>query len=92
MKPLTLNDNYAMFEEVNEILARTIREEIDWEIMRNLLLECGWSLVTISKNGKNIGDVRTWCEENLKGHYKSRYGEWVFEKQEDASWFLLRWS
>ena len=91
-KPLLSNDNYAMSEELYEILARIVEEEVDWEMERILLLESGWSLVTISKNGKNFEDVRTWCEENLKGYYKSRYGEWVFEKQEDASWFLLRWS
>ena len=76
--------------------ARLIQEEIDWEVLSSILVETGWTRVSAAQTSAltPLGEheVKTWCRQNLKGHYKARGSNWIFELKNDAVWFSLRWS
>lgn len=77
-------------------LSKTLREEIDWEVMIDLLTEMGWSRIEINwperMRENDAHQIKEWCRANLHGHYKGRGQTWLFEKQTDATMFALRWS
>jgi len=84
-------------EEVSKVLTEEITEEIDWEILSEMLVSGGWTKVAISEQWSNMTalhqhEIKEWCREHLTGHYKARGRMWVFEKEQDAEWFILRWS
>jgi hypothetical protein len=83
-------------QELAEKLSNEMAEEIDWGLLCDLLTEVGWVKVAISEPWSNMTssfahEIKEWCKENLKGHYKARGRVWVFEKAQDAEWFMLRW-
>jgi len=83
-------------EDLEGELARVLQEEIDWEILSSVFVESGWTKVESPHTGAltEVGEheVKSWCKQNLKGHYKARGKDWLFERAEDATWFSLRWS
>lgn len=78
-------------EGLEEELAKTLAEEIDWEITSSLLVENGWTQVIIPEKA-DILVVWSWVRDNIKGKNTHLRYDWVFEKQEDAIWFKLRWA
>lgn len=70
--------------------AKILQEEIDWEILSDMMVECGWTKVEISLDRMHI--VEKWIEENIQGKYKFRGTDWLFESEKDATMFILRWS
>jgi hypothetical protein len=77
--------------------ARLVKDEIDWEIMIKLLREMGWAQVSISTpwsdmTGEFIYEIKSWCNTNIVGHYHAGGRTWLFEYQQDAVVFALRWS
>ena len=77
--------------------ARLVKEEIDWEIMTKLLKETGWVQVSISTpwsdmTGEFVSEIKSWCRTNIVGHYHGRGRTWLFEYQQDAVVFALRWT
>jgi hypothetical protein len=36
-------------------------------------------------------EVDAWTEQHVKGHFETMGLVWVFEQEEDANWFALRW-
>ena len=75
--------------------ARVLQEEIDWEILCEVMTENGWTRITTSWDTKSLEemyDIKTWCENNLKGHRRGRGKDWLFELEKDASIFALRWA
>lgn len=42
---------------------------------------------------RNWNEVDTnWCLENLEGEFTCMGNYWYFEREEDATMFLLRWA
>lgn len=80
-------------QELEQELARTLQEEIDWEVLSSILEEMGWTRVTLENKFLPVSlvELHRWREENLKGQWKGHGGEWMFEKAEDATVFALRW-
>ncbi len=82
-------------EALND-LSKTIQEEIDWEIMCEMLKKFGYSKVEMKWpdriNEVQAHMIKEWCRANLKGHYQGRSNIWMFEKEQDAVLFSLRWS
>ena len=84
-------------QELAEKLSNGMAEEIDWDLLCDMLKEVGWVKVAISEPWSNMTssfahEIKEWCKENIKGHYKARGRVWLFEKEQDAEWFMLRWS
>lgn len=78
-------------ESLEEELAKTLAEEIDWEIISSTLIENGWTRVTIPENS-NILNVFHWVQDNIKGKNTHLRSDWIFQNSDDAAWFKLRWS
>lgn len=37
--------------------------------------------------------LKYWCQQQPGGRfYQDKLGTWYFEREQDASWFLLKWS
>lgn len=90
----------TMEPEIKEViegeLAKTLQEEIDWEIMCDMMVTLGYTKVEMKwsemMNEVEAHMIKEWCRENLQGHYQGRGKIWMFEKEKDASMFILRWS
>lgn len=81
--------------DVEDEVARILQEEIDWEILCDIMVRAGWTKVETTwevKPVEEIYELKVWCDTNLTGHRKGRGKVWLFEKAEDAEWFMLRWS
>ena len=37
-----------------------------------------------------LNDVKGWCDKNCTGNWNLDIGGYTFEREEDATWFLLR--
>lgn len=91
-----MNDN-LMKNEYMDILAEEIRKEIDAEILFEIYKSNGWYPVegcrNLSFNHKALTAVQDWLTEGCIGkwHLKS-HTDYIFERQEDAMMFALKWS
>ena len=81
---------------IEKELAKTLQEEIDWEVMIDIMTEIGWTKIEMKwphqMSARDAHEVKEWCRANLKGNYQGRQRIWLFEKEKDASMFALRWS
>ena len=78
---------------VAEEMAKEVAAEIDFEILADILVECGWTKVIRSPffNNEEAVDIRYWVNEQIKGNVQSRGRTWVFEDAKDATMFILKW-
>ena len=93
----TIDPESDLETEISEELSKVLQEEIDWELLMDMMISVGWTKVTISEPWSNMTasfahEIKEWCREHLKGHYNGRGRVWMFEKAQDAEWFMLRWS
>lgn len=75
--------------------AQLIQEEIDWELICDMMVACGWTRVETTwscQSAEDAYDLKEWCSKNIEDHYKARGKTWVFAKEKDAVMFLLKWS
>lgn len=71
---------------------KAMSDEIDFGILTEMLCELGWSKVILRPMTWEDGAaVDLWVEQNVKGHHQTMGLVWVFEREEDANWFALRW-
>lgn len=73
--------------------AKELCEEIDFSILADLLIESGWTSVELpfwNSNNQAV-DVETWLFYTCKGQYKKYNRRFLFEREQDATWFKLRW-
>lgn len=80
-------------EELSQKMSAILAEEIDWELITDMMVSVGWTKVHLERfqNRYHSVDVHNWLNENCSGHYKSRGSTFIFEKEEEAEWFSLRW-
>lgn len=76
---------------------------IDQGIIRDVLIESGWTPANINPTSSEYGMLtrpfedwysRTaeWVHLNAQGKYKLVKGQWLFQDPRDATLFILRWS
>lgn len=89
--------NNLMKNEYMDILAEEIRKEIDAEVMFEMLKDKGWYPVVgcrnLSFNRTALTQIQEWLTSGCLGkwHIKS-HTDYIFERQEDAVMFALKWS
>lgn len=80
-------------DEIAEDLSKQIAQEIDFELLTDILIACGWHKVVLRpmthEQGKKIDQ---WVNSQVKGKYKTMGLVWVFENQGEAVNFTLRWA
>ena len=77
-----------------EDAAKQLADEIDAEIMRGRLKECGWHEVILQwvMTHEVSQEVDDWVKRKTKGKYWNRGLVWMFEEERDANWFALKWT
>ena len=79
-------------QEIINDLGQKMANEIDFTILTDMLIGIGWRKVVLSPMTWEQGDeVDTWVDAHVKGHYETMGLVWVFEHEDDANWFALRW-
>ena len=79
-------------EEIINEAGRQMAREIDFQIIVDLLVGTGWKKVVLNPMTWEEGDeIDRWCEQQVKGKYKNMGLVWIFEQEDDANWFTLRW-
>jgi len=79
-------------EQIINDAGKAIANEIDFEILYSMLKELGWRKVVLSPMTWEQGlEVDAWTEKHVKGPFETMGLVWIFEDEEDANWFALRW-
>jgi hypothetical protein len=80
-------------DEILDIAAKEMQEDIDREILWGMLEGIGWHRVMLPTLGDAYMavDIITWLEENCKEAYERHSRDFIFESAKDANWFKLRW-
>jgi hypothetical protein len=82
-----------LHRDLEDELAKALQEEIDWEVMTDMLINSSnWTPVKL-KDPLPAGEFEEW-KSVLKGAHRVHYSGtiWLFELEEDAQWFALKWS
>jgi len=79
-------------EQIINDAGKAIANEIDFTILTDMLIQIGWRKVVLKPMTWEQGyEVDAWTEKHVKGHFETMGLVWVFEDEEDANWFALRW-
>jgi len=80
-------------EEILNNAGKSMAREIDREILWGMLEGMGWTRVMLSTlgNGEQAVEIIVWLEDNCKRAYERSGRDFIFESQQDANWFKLRW-
>lgn len=80
-------------QQLSDILAKEIANEIDREVLWDMLKELGWHRVMISRFQDNLHavDISIWLKENVKNPYERNGRDFLFSAERDATMFILRW-
>jgi magnesium transporter len=79
-------------EDIINRAGKAMADEIDFTILTDMLCELGWRKVILSPMTWEDGlEVDAWTDKHIKGHFENMGLVWVFEDEEDANWFALRW-
>jgi hypothetical protein len=71
---------------------KRMSDEIDFEILCGMLTTLGWRKVVLRPMTWEDGlEVDAWTEKHVKGPFENMGLVWIFEKEDDANWFKLRW-
>ena len=73
--------------------ASAMAREIDREVLWGMLQGMGWTRVMLDRLQDNMHaiDIGYWLEEHCQGAYERNGRDFLFEKEKDASMFILRW-
>lgn len=78
-------------DDIADVMSKEIAEEIDFEIIRELLVKsCGWTMLVAGAD-KNTNSMALWCVEQCENKFRHRGRTWLFERAEDAALFKLTW-
>jgi hypothetical protein len=80
-------------DQVLNDMAKRMSDEIDFEILCGMLCTLGWTKVVLRPmTGEEGTAIDQWVEQNVKGPCETMGLVWIFERAEDANWFVMRWS
>jgi len=82
----------SLEDEIITKMGKQMSDEIDFEILTGMLCELGWRKIILSPmTHEDSTEVDVWTAKHVKGHFETMGLVWVFEQEEDANWFALRW-
>ena len=96
-------DRDRLIDRMVEGAAQRMAHDIDQGIIRDMLIESGWTPTNINPPLSEYGMMsqsfedwysRTaeWVHKNARGDYRLVKGQWLFADPRDATLFILRWS
>jgi len=79
-------------EEIMNDMGQKIANEIDFQVLADMLCSIGWRKVVLKPmNWEDGYSVDEWTAQHIKGNFETMGLVWVFELEQDANWFALRW-
>jgi hypothetical protein len=79
-------------QDIIDRAGKRMADEIDFSILTDMLCQIGWRKVILSPMTHEDSEaVDVWTSQHVKGHFETMGLVWVFEQEEDANWFALRW-
>ena len=82
----------SLEDEIITKMGKRMSDEIDFEILTGMLCQLGWRKIILSPmTTEDSNEVDIWTARHVKGHFETMGLVWVFEQEEDANWFALRW-
>ena len=80
-------------EDILDKMSKQISNHIDWEILADVKISGGWTCVKLDRylSNEQAVDIKIWIEENCIGKYDYMGTKFLFQKKQDAEWFILRW-
>lgn len=86
------NDTVDFEDELVKTLMEEIQKEIDFSVLSTMLVETGWTEVKLDPHIiHNTVEIIEWVAQYKIGNYHSYGSTFIFEKAEDAEWFILKW-
>lgn len=80
-------------QDIIDRAGKAIAAEMDFTVLSEMLCGIGWTKVILKpmtwEDGANID---AWVAKHIKGHHQTMGLVWVFEREQDATWFILKWS
>ena len=79
--------------DIADKLGSELAREVDREILWGMLQDMGWTRVMLPRltDNHHAIDITYWLEDNCKYSYERSGRDFIFESQQDANWFKLRW-
>ncbi len=92
-KKLLTDRSGDLVERIQEEQSKMLMQEIDREVLWGMLQEIGWSRVMLPwpVTMDTLKEIHTWVDENTKGGHQRSRNDFLFENDDDAMWFKLRW-
>ncbi len=79
-------------EEYLERASQQLAKEIDFGVLCSFLEELGWRKVILRPmTMEDSSAVDEWTRQHVKGPFETMGLVWIFEQEQDANWFTLRW-
>jgi glutathione synthase/RimK-type ligase-like ATP-grasp enzyme len=81
-------------QELTESLAKEFRKTMDFDLMCDIMVDVrGYVVVEVNYGPtQHWSDVMAWADSTCSGEYKEHNGKWLFELEEDATMFKLKWA
>jgi hypothetical protein len=71
---------------------KAMADEIDFGILTDMLCQIGWRKVILKPMTWEAGaTIDEWTAKHIKGPFETMGLVWIFEQEQDANWFALRW-
>jgi hypothetical protein len=81
-------------KEYIEKAAKNLAAHVDFEILQDIFLKMGWIKLELTRHVPLFEQemISNWLSENCKGRHSKYDKIFLFEKEQDANWFSLRWT
>ena len=88
-----LNEYDDLEQEIITGMGKQMANEIDREILWGMLEGLGWTRVMLPRliDNNHAIDITYWLEANCKHPFERSGRDFMFERQQDANWFKIRW-
>jgi hypothetical protein len=79
-------------EEMTAAAGNQIAAEIDFTILADMLVQIGWRRIILKPMTMETSqEIDAWCGQHVQGSFENMGLVWLFEQEQDANWFALRW-
>lgn len=83
----------SLEEEITYDISRHIAQEIDFELLTDVLIACGWHKVVLRPmTHERSNAIDHWVSTTVANKHKTLGLVWIFENSGDAVNFALKWS
>jgi hypothetical protein len=83
---------HTLEQEMLDSAGSRMAAEIDFNVLADMLCQIGWRKVILKPMTWEAGaTIDAWTAAHIKGPFETMGLVWIFEQEQDANWFALRW-